>query len=65
MMTLYTFEDEDGNQFGTFTTLDYREAKRYASEHGLLVVGNEYEWSEAVPLDDYRSIRVPDIDTRG
>lgn len=54
-LTLYTFEDADGREYGTFTTQDYAEAKGYAAEQKLRLIANEYEWSEAVPVtgDDY------------
>lgn len=52
-ITVYSFEDKDGNEFGSFTTQDYEEAKRYAAEGRLKVIANEYEWSESFPLEDY------------
>ena len=54
-LTLYSFEDADGNEYGTWTTQNYDEAKKYAARYRLRIIGNEYEWSEAVPLDDYTS----------
>lgn len=52
-LTLYSFEDKDGNEPDTFTTMDYQEAKVYAQENSLRVMANEYEWAEAVPVDDF------------
>lgn len=54
-ISVYSFEDRDGNEYGTFTTQDYQEAKAYAAENKLRVMENVYEWSEAIPVegDDY------------
>lgn len=56
-LTLYTFEDEHGQPFGDWHTLNYDEAKRHAAAHGLLVVANEFEWAGSEDLDDYRARR--------
>lgn len=53
-ITIYTFENSEGEESGCLTTQDYDEAKRYAQTNSLLVVSNEYVWDEAIPLDDYR-----------
>ena len=52
-VTLYAFEDRDGNEFGTFNTLDYAEAKHYASANNLRVLGREFEYADTVYLDDF------------
>jgi hypothetical protein len=54
-ITLYSFEDRDGNAVGSYTTQDYREAKWHASQYKLRLIENIYEWTEAVPVpgDDY------------
>ena len=39
--------------WGDFETQDYGEARRLASNLGLLVIGNTYTWSDSEPLDDY------------
>jgi hypothetical protein len=49
-LELYSFEDADGNESGTFTTREIEEAKQYAQDNGLRVIANVYEWSEAVPV---------------
>lgn len=53
-VTVYSFEDNSGSEYGSFTTQDYAEAKKYAADNKLLVVANEYEWQESHPLEDYR-----------
>ncbi len=53
-MTLYTFIDADDNEFGTYTTTVWAEAERYAKEHDLAVVSNEFEWSDSEVAADYR-----------
>jgi hypothetical protein len=52
-LELYTFEDADGNSFGTFTTTDPSDARRYASEHGLRMVANTFIWSDSELAADY------------
>jgi hypothetical protein len=49
-LSLYSFEDAEGNEEGTFTTMKWDEAKEYASRYHLRVIENVYEWSEAVPV---------------
>lgn len=52
-ITLYSFEDADGEEAGCYTTQNYEEAKAYARQYGCRVVANEYAWSEAILLDDF------------
>jgi hypothetical protein len=52
-LTVYAFEDGDGQEFGTFTTQDYPEAKSYAIRNGLRVVARNFEYSDTEYLDDY------------
>jgi hypothetical protein len=52
-VTVYTFEDGDGDEYGSFTTQDYAEAKAYAQDNRLCVIANEFEWADSHPLDDY------------
>jgi predicted DNA-binding protein (UPF0251 family) len=52
-ITVYTFEDMHGDDSGTFETQNYDEAKRHAAQYRLRIMANEYEWSEAYPLEDY------------
>lgn len=58
-LTVYTFEDSDGHE-QSFETMDAAEARKHAQENKLLMIGNEYEWQEAVPLEDYRPKKVVD-----
>ena len=58
-LTVYTFKDAAGNEFGDFNTQDYDAAKEYAQRYRLLVIGNTYEWSDSEPLDDYTGGDVP------
>ena len=53
MITVYTFEDERGREQG-FMTQDWVEAKAYALEYQLLVIANEYEFSDSEPVLDAR-----------
>jgi hypothetical protein len=44
-ITVYTFEDADGNPFNeTWSTQDHVEAREYGQLHGLRVIANEYEF---------------------
>ncbi|HYH82284.1 MAG TPA: hypothetical protein VEX86_20915 [Longimicrobium sp.] len=53
-ITVYSFE-KAGDEYGGFTTQDYREAKEYAAAHKLLIIANEFEWAESEPLDDFQT----------
>jgi hypothetical protein len=50
---VYTFRDRDNDSFGSFHTQDYEEAKQYARENRLRIIGNEYEWADSEDLDDF------------
>jgi hypothetical protein len=52
-MTLYSFEDADGNEPGTFTTTNYDEAKEYAARYKYKVIANEYVWDDSELVDDF------------
>ncbi len=52
-ISVYGFEDADGNEFGSFTTQNYEEAKRYASANSLRIVARHFEFSDTEYLDDY------------
>lgn len=51
-ITIYSFEDTAGAP-ETYTTQDYAAAKEFAARHGLRIVGQEFEWAQSVPLDDF------------
>lgn len=56
-VTLYTFgEGPELEPAGTFTTFKADEAREYAKQNHLAVIANEYEWTEAIPVEewDYR-----------
>lgn len=53
-ITVYSFE-KGGYEYGSFTTQDYREAKEYAQANRCKIIGNEFEWSESEPLDDFQT----------
>lgn len=52
-ITLYTFEDETGSEWGTFQTTNARAAKEYAQRAALRVIENVYEWTEAAPVNGW------------
>lgn len=57
---VYTFEDEDGTP-DEWDTMDYSEAKEYASQHKLAVIANTYVWEDSELVDDFRDSK-PDDD---
>jgi hypothetical protein len=50
---VYSFEDSNFNQFGDFTTMDYKEAEEYASQNSLILVANIYEWQDSEIVKNY------------
>lgn len=52
-ISLYTFENAEGSEYGVYSTQDPSEAREYASRYGLRVVENVYEWSESVPVEGW------------
>lgn len=50
-MSLYSFEDNQGNEEGTYTTTNFLEAKEYARRNKARIIEHVYEWSESVPVD--------------
>jgi hypothetical protein len=52
-ISVYSFEDANGDDHGTFTTMKWDEAKEYAQRYGLRVIENVYEWTEAVPVPGF------------
>jgi len=61
-ISVYTFEDKDGNEFGAYQTQDFEEAKRYAQEGSLRVIENVFEWSEAIPVEGADYTKTDDED---
>jgi TPP-dependent pyruvate/acetoin dehydrogenase alpha subunit len=54
MISVYTFEDDDGNEV-MWTTQSYAEAEDYARRNGYLLIERQYEYSDSDYLADYRS----------
>lgn len=52
-ISVYTFEDADGNEDGTYSTQNSREAEEHARKYELRVIENVYEWQEAVPVEGW------------
>jgi len=50
---VYTFEDGDGNSFGSWSTSDYEEAKGYAMENRYRVIANRYDWADSEVVNDF------------
>lgn len=46
-ITLYTFEDADGNEVGSYSTQSGPDAKDYARQYGYNVKANEYEFADS------------------
>lgn len=49
---VYTFEDVNGNPDG-YETQDKDEATNYAIKHEMLIICNEYEWTDNYPEECY------------
>jgi hypothetical protein len=58
-ITLYTFEDSDGNEFGSFTTQNYGEAKDYAGKGKLRVIANEFTFEDSSLIADFTDKPAP------
>lgn len=52
-ITVYTFEDAAGNEYGCWHTQDYEQAKAYARLGRLRIIANAFEWSDSEMLDDF------------
>lgn len=52
-ISVYCFEDAEGNEFGSFNTQNYEEAKRFASENRLRIVARVFEFADSEYLDDF------------
>jgi hypothetical protein len=49
-LILYTFEGDDGKQ--DWNTMDYEEAREYASKYGYKIIANTYEWTDSELVED-------------
>ncbi len=52
-ISVYTFEDADGNEAGSYKTQDFKEADAYAKKYHYRIIENIYEWTEAYPVDGF------------
>lgn len=52
-VTVYTFEDADGQSADDYSTQDYQEAHAYAQKNQYMLIGNEYEWSDSELVEDF------------
>lgn len=52
-VTVYTFRDAEDNEFGAFTTQNYRAALDYARGAKVKVIANTFEWSDSEVVDDF------------
>lgn len=50
--TVYTFETKNGQRREEWTR-DYDEAQAFARENGLMLIENEYEWTDSFLVLDY------------
>jgi hypothetical protein len=55
-MVRFTFEDKDGNEFGSYTTLNRFEAKVYAQRHGLRMIANTYVLGDSEVVEDFTQL---------
>ena len=53
-ITVYTFEDENGNEAGSFSTQDPCEAEAYARRATYNVRANEFEYSDGYPVPEWQ-----------
>lgn len=51
---VYAFETEGDAPATDFTTMDYLEAKAYASEHGYSLIARHFEYADSELIEDYR-----------
>jgi len=55
-VTLYTFEDRDGDEGSTFSTFSATEAKDHGERYALRVIANEYEYSDREVAWDFTGL---------
>jgi hypothetical protein len=59
---VYSFEDKDGNEFGTYRTQDPNRARDYARDNKLRVIANIYRFDESVACDDFTEKDEPETE---
>lgn len=50
---VYTFEDAEGSEFGSYSTQKYQEAVEYAMKGKLKVICNVFEFADSYMVDDF------------
>lgn len=63
-ISMYSFEDKDGEESGCFTTLNFRDAEEYARKYNLRIIENVFEWSEAIPVEGGDYTNTPEDEGR-
>jgi hypothetical protein len=53
-ITVYSFETEDDEVATDYETQNLEAARVFAKKNGYSLIANEYEWSDAELLEDYR-----------
>ena len=53
-ITVYTFETENDEVATDYETQNLEEARVFAKENGYSLIANEYEWTDAELIEDYR-----------
>ena len=52
-VTLYSFEDAEGNEPTCWTTFKADEAHEHAREHGYKLIANNFEYTDCETVADY------------
>lgn len=52
-ITVYTFEDANGNEVGSYSTQSSADASDHARQHGYNVKANEYEFADSYLVDEW------------
>ena len=52
-ITVYTFEDKNGHEYGTWHTQIAHDARQYAAKYQLRVIANEYEFADSEPVEGW------------
>jgi len=59
-MILYTFEDAQGYEWGSYSTSTWADANEYAMTYRLRVIENTFEWSDSELVADYTDTDDPE-----
>jgi hypothetical protein len=52
-IAVYTFEDADGHEHGSYHTTSYDEACAHAERYRLRVIENVFDWSDSELVRDH------------